>query len=58
MSSVNMSCLLPLPGAQGRQAAHHYAQLSPSLRAHARICTHLDSIPLLILPPISVCFSV
>ena len=55
-----LSRLLPLPlsGSRGHQAAHHYAHLSPALRASALHWTHLDSFTLLIAPSISVCSSV
>jgi hypothetical protein len=49
---IHISCVLlvtPAP-ARGRQAAHHYAHLSPSLRSSAQYWTHLDSITLLIAP--------
>jgi hypothetical protein len=48
----------PLSGTRGRQAAHHYAHLTPSLRASALHGTHLDSITSLITSTISVTSSV
>ena len=48
----------PLSGAQGHQAAHHYAHLSTLLQASALHWTHLYSITFLIASPISVYSSV
>uniref|UniRef100_A0A8K9X9K4 Tensin 3 n=1 Tax=Oncorhynchus mykiss TaxID=8022 RepID=A0A8K9X9K4_ONCMY len=56
--SYILSRLLPLPlsGARGCPAAHHYAHLSTSLRTSALHWTHL--VTLLIAPSISVCSTV